>query len=51
MGINHVVIVVNILEDLLTDVSMLQYSQVQLKYTTQELNRKGKVAKVVARIR
>ena len=38
-------------EDLLIDVSMLHYAQVQLRYDTQELTRKGKDVKEVARIR
>ena len=45
------VIVDNIKEDFLIDTSMLHYAQVQVKYDTQELYRKGKVVKGVARIK
>ena len=38
-------------EDFLIDVSMLHYAQVQVKYDTKELYRKGKAVKGIARIR
>ena len=38
-------------EDFLVDVSVLHYAQVQVKYHTQELTRKGKVVRGVARMR
>ena len=40
-------IVDDIEEDLLIDASMLHYAQIQLRYDTQELSRKGKTSKVL----
>ena len=44
-------IVDDIEEDLLIDASLLHYMEVQLRFDMQELVRKDKVVKVVARLR
>ena len=44
-------IVDDIEEDLLMDASLLHYMEVQLRYDRQELVRKDKVVKAVARLR
>ena len=49
--INYDFIVDDIEEDLLIDTSILHYAQIQLRYGTQELSRKGKTVKGVARLR
>ena len=49
--INYDVVIDDIEEDLLIDATMMQYAEMQLKYDTQELQRKGKVAKCIARLR
>ena len=51
VAIHYDVVVNDREEDFLTDRSMLHYTQVQVKYDTQELYRKGKAVKRVARIR
>ena len=43
--------IVDDIEDLLVDASLLHYMEVQLRYDRQELVRKGKVLKAVARLR
>ena len=48
--ITYDVIVDDIQEDLLIDATMMHYAGVQLKYDTQELVRKGKVVKGIARV-
>ena len=51
VAINYDFIVGGIEEDPLIDASMLHCAQIQLRYNTQELSRKGKVARGVARLR
>ena len=51
MAADYNFIVDDIKEDLLVDVSLLHYMAVQLRYDRQELVRKGKVIKAVARLR
>ena len=51
MVINYNVTVDDIEENMLIDASTLHYAQVQLKYNTQELTRKRKVAERIARIK
>ena len=48
--INYDFIVDDIEEDLLIDFSMLHYDQIQLRNDTQELSRKRKTVKGVARL-
>ena len=51
VAIHYDVIMDDTEEDLLIELSMLHYAQVQGKYDTQELYRKGKSVKGVTRIR
>ena len=51
VAIHYDVIVEDIEKDFPIDASVLHYTQVQVKYGTQELYRKGKAVKGVERIR
>ena len=51
VAIQYDVVVDDIDEDLLIDAAMLHYAGVQLKYDTQELSRKDRTVKGVARVR
>ena len=50
LAMEYDVVVDNIEEDLLIDAAMLHYAGVQLKYDTQELSRKDRTVKGVARV-